>query len=268
MKPLVELERSEALGLRGLLFDLDDTFMDEGKITEAAYSALFRLREAGLELYIVTGRPLGWVRLFSRVWPIDGGVAENGGALVVGGKLIDMVAGVERAKRRARLENLVALVKERFPDIAPVRDPSERLSDFTFDIGEDASIDLARISEAAAFARERGATVFVSSVHLHVGFDPVDKASAAVALLGRVRGIDATAALDRYAFIGDSENDAACFAAFRTSIGVSNLRGHPTLRPRFVTRGARGAGFSEMARTLGALRASAECASAECASAK
>jgi HAD superfamily hydrolase (TIGR01484 family) len=258
MKPLAELDRSEALALRGVLFDLDDTFIDEGKITEAAYSSLFRLREAGLELYIVTGRPLGWVRLFSRLWPIDGGVAENGGALVVGGKLLDLASPDERARRRARTAELVALVRAAFPDIELVRDPSERLSDEAFDIGEEAHVDPARVREAAAFARERGATVFVSSVHLHVGYDPVDKASGAVALLTQLRSVDATRALTEYAFIGDSENDAACFAAFRTSIGVANLRGRPTLRPRFVTRGARGAGFAEMARTLGALRASAE----------
>ncbi|HEX6274025.1 MAG TPA: HAD-IIB family hydrolase [Polyangiaceae bacterium] len=258
MQPLAELERAEALGLRGLLFDLDDTFIDEGKLTEAAYSSLFRLREAGLELYIVTGRPLGWVRLFSRLFPVDGGVAENGGALVVNGRLLEVTAAPERARRRAALNALVALMRETFPDIEPVRDPSERLSDFAFDIGEETRVDAARVREAAAFARERGATVFVSSVHLHVGYDPIDKASGAIALLRALRDVDATAALTRYAFIGDSENDAACFAAFRTSIGVANLHGRPTLRPRFVTRGARSAGFAEMARTLGALRASAE----------
>jgi HAD superfamily hydrolase (TIGR01484 family) len=258
MQPLAALERSEALALRGLLFDLDDTFIDEGKITEAAYSSLFRLREAGLELYIVTGRPLGWVRLFSRVFPVDGGVAENGGALVVNGRLLEVTPPLERARRRAELDALVSLMRETFPDIEPVRDPSERLSDFTFDIGEEALVDAARVREAAAFAREKGATVFVSSVHLHVGFDPVDKASGAVALLRALHDVDATGALARYAFIGDSENDAACFAAFRTSIGVANLRGRPTLRPRFVTRGVRSAGFAEMARTFGALRASAE----------
>jgi HAD superfamily hydrolase (TIGR01484 family) len=258
MQPIATLDRTEALALRGLLFDLDDTFIDEGKITEAAYSSLFRLREAGLELYIVTGRPLGWVRLFSIVFPIDGGVAENGGSLVVGGKLIDVISPAERARRRARIDEVVARMRARFPDIEPVRDPSERISDFTFDIGEEVHIDAARVREAAAFAREHGATVFVSSVHLHVGFDPVDKASGAVALLRKLHDLDATEALVRYAFIGDSENDAACFAAFRTSIGVANLRGRPTFRPRFVTRGARSAGFAEMARTLGALRASAE----------
>jgi HAD superfamily hydrolase (TIGR01484 family) len=258
MLPLAKLDRNEALALRGLLFDLDDTFIDEGKITEAAYSSLFRLREAGLELYIVTGRPLGWVRLFSRVFPIDGGIAENGGSLVVNGTLIDVVSASERARRKSRLDELVALIGERFPDIRPVRDPSERLSDFAFDIGEEDHVDPERVRQAAAFAREHGATVFVSSVHLHVGFDPVDKATGAIALLTKLHALDATEALVRYAFIGDSENDAACFAAFRTSIGVANLRGRSTLRPRYVTRGARSIGFAEMARTLGALRASAE----------
>jgi HAD superfamily hydrolase (TIGR01484 family) len=258
MLPLAQLERSEALALRGLLFDLDDTFIDEGKITEAAYSSLFRLREAGLELYIVTGRPLGWVRLFSRVFPVDGGIAENGGSLVVNGNLLEIVSASERARRKARMDELVALVGERFPEIRPVRDPSERLSDFAFDIGEEEHVDPERVRQAAAFAREHGATVFVSSVHFHVGFDPVDKATGAIALLRKLHDLDPTEALTRYAFIGDSENDAACFAAFRTSIGVANLRGRPTLRPRYVTRAARGAGFAEMARTLGALRASAE----------
>jgi hydroxymethylpyrimidine pyrophosphatase-like HAD family hydrolase len=100
--------------------------------------------------------------------------------------------------------------------------------------------------------------VHVSSVHLHVGFDAVDKASGVVRLLRALHGIDPTLALRRYAFIGDSENDAACFGAFRTTAGVKNLRGRPTLAPRFVTEAPRGRGVAELARVLGALRASAE----------
>jgi hydroxymethylpyrimidine pyrophosphatase-like HAD family hydrolase len=176
----------------------------------------------------------------------------------VNGRLLDVLSPEERKARRAKLDELVGTLRATFPDIEPVRDPSERVSDFTFDIGEEETVDPARVREVARFARERGATVFVSSVHLHVGFDPVDKASGAVALLRKLHDLDATEALARYAFIGDSENDAACFAAFRTSIAVSNLRGRSTLKPRFVTRGARSAGFAELARTLGALRASAE----------
>ena len=43
MKPLSSLSRTEAARLSGVLFDLDDTFLDGGTLTEVAYAALFRL---------------------------------------------------------------------------------------------------------------------------------------------------------------------------------------------------------------------------------
>jgi hypothetical protein len=60
--------------------------------------------------------------------------------------------------------------------------------------------------------------------------------------------------LTRYAFIGDSENDAACFAAFRLTLGVGNLSGRPTLPPRFRVQGERSRGFVEAAEGLLARR--------------
>ncbi len=259
MKPLTALAPAEARALRGVLFDLDDTLLDHGKLAEAAYSALFRLREAGLELYVVTGRPVAWVRLIARLFPVNGGVGENGGGLVgPGGKLCDVLAPSERAARSMRLTTLVTELRGHFADLEPADDANERFSDFTFDIGEHRRVAPERVAEIAAFARARGATVHVSSVHLHVGFDAVDKASGSVRLLRLLARVDPSVAVTRYAFVGDSENDAACFGAFRTTIGVANLRGRPTLAPRFVTAAPRGQGVAELARTLGALRASAE----------
>jgi HAD superfamily hydrolase (TIGR01484 family) len=259
MKPLSELERSEALSLDGLLFDLDDTLLDHGRLTECAYTGLFRLREAGLKLHIVTGRPLAWVRLLARLFPVDGGVAENGGALVgPGGAEVAILPAAERAERRRRLTELVREIRATFPELEPPDDVGERLTDYTFDVGEQRKVSAELTERVTAFARERGATVHVSSVHLHVGYDAVDKASGAVRLLEVLHGTDATRALSRHAFVGDSENDAACFGAFRTTVGVANLRGRPTLGPRFVTQRPRGEGFAELSRVLGALRASAE----------
>jgi HAD superfamily hydrolase (TIGR01484 family) len=259
VRPLAELERSEALGLDGLLFDLDDTLLDHGRLGEHAYSALYRLREAGLKLHIVTGRPLGWVRLLARLFPVDGGVAENGGALVgPGGTELPTVSPAKRGERTRRLLELVREIRATFPELEPPDDVGERLTDYTFDVGERRTVPAELTARVTAFARERGATVHVSSVHLHVGYDAVDKASGAVRLLELLHGTDATRALSRHAFIGDSENDAACFGAFRTTVGVANLRGRPTLGPRFLTKAPRGEGFAELARVLGALRASAE----------
>src|SRR5687767_6472724 len=78
MQPLDRMSPSEARGLSGLLFDLDDTFLDRGRLDLAAYGALFRLRQLGLGLIAVTGRPAGWGAVLARQWPVDAVICENG----------------------------------------------------------------------------------------------------------------------------------------------------------------------------------------------
>ena len=95
-----------------------------------------------------------------------------------------------------------------------------------------------------------------SSIQLHVSLDADDKASGVVRFLGLLHGIDATTATYRFAFIGDSENDASCFAGFHHSFGVANLRGRPSLWPRYRARGAKSHGFIEIADALLAARGS------------
>jgi hypothetical protein len=258
VRPLRELPAAEAARLDGLLFDLDDTLLDHTRLSEAAYSALFRLHEAGLALYAVTGRPAGWAAVLVRQWPLTGAVAENG-ALgffmdAQGVHTIDALAPVERAERRARLSALCQEIAAKFPDLLPADDVAERRADFTYDIGEHQRVERQRVSEVVAFAEARGAHTSTSSVHLHVTFDCADKAAGTVRLIHALRGQDPSTILGRYAFIGDSENDASCFAAFHTTIGVRNLRGRPSVPPRYLCSAERGAGFVEAAQALIAAR--------------
>jgi HAD superfamily hydrolase (TIGR01484 family) len=251
LKPISSLPREEAARLRGVAFDLDDTLLDHGQLAEATYASLFRLREAGLSLYGVTGRPAGWAEVLARVFPVQAIVAENG-ALVCARRgervlVLDSVDAATRRDRSQKLTELLAHFNERFPDFEPADDVRARVSDRTFDIGEYRQVAPDRVAEASAFLREQGARVFVSSVHLHATFDFADKASGAVRVLAADSGLDATAVRHAYAYLGDSENDAPCFAAFATSIGVANLRGRPTLRPRYITSKPMGAGFVEAA---------------------
>lgn len=254
MLPISALPERVPQRLRGLLFDLDDTLLDHAKLTEAAYSSLFRLREAGFESYAVTGRPAGWAAVIARQWPIDGAVAENGAIAFVaderGLRSFDPVAPPERLARRHALATLVDEVQAQFPELVPADDVPLRHTDFTFDIGEQQRVPGERVALVRTFAEARGASTLASSVHLHLSFDREDKASGAVRLIRSLRGLDASAILARYAFIGDSENDAACFAAFQTSIGVKNLSGRPTLTPRYLTTRERGAGFVEAVTAL------------------
>jgi HAD superfamily hydrolase (TIGR01484 family) len=254
MLPISSLPERAPRRLRGLLFDLDDTLLDHAKLTEAAYASLFRLREAGFESYAVTGRPAGWAAVIARQWPIDGAVAENGAlAFFADGRglhTFDPVLPAERLRRQRLLAALVDAVHAEFPELVPADDVPLRRSDFTFDIGEQQRVPPARVALVKAFAEARGASTLASSVHLHLTFDRADKASGVVRLIRALRAADPSEILARYAFIGDSENDAACFAAFQHSIGVRNLSGRPTLTPRYLTTRERGAGFVEAVNAL------------------
>jgi hydroxymethylpyrimidine pyrophosphatase-like HAD family hydrolase len=160
------------------------------------------------------------------------------------------VEGSERVRRQKALSALVAEVGAQFPELVPADDVPLRRTDFTFDIGEQQRVPRERVALVRAFAEARGASTLASSVHLHLSFDREDKASGAVRLIRTLRAFDPSAILTRYAFIGDSENDAACFAAFQHSIGVRNLSGRPTLTPRYLTTRERGAGFVEAVTAL------------------
>jgi HAD superfamily hydrolase (TIGR01484 family) len=258
MQPVERLSEREARGLLGLLFDLDDTLLDRGRLGEAAYSALFGLEQLGLGLIAITGRSAGWGTVLARQWPVAAVVCENGAVALhrVGNRIvrIDGASAAERARRRSLLDEIARELTRELPDLVPSEDCWQRLSDQTFDIGEERVVARERVDQAVELARRLGARTLRSTVHLHLTLDGDDKASGAVRLLRGLYGLDPTSARKRWAFIGDSENDESCFAAFHTTVGVRNLSGRPSIAPRFITRAERSGGFVELVRVLGERR--------------
>jgi HAD superfamily hydrolase (TIGR01484 family) len=261
MRPLSELETSRARGLVGILFDLDDTFLDAGVLTEKAYLALGRLSRAGLRLVAVTGRPSGWGEVMARQWPLDGVVTENGAVALyrVGGVTTKWEQADEatRRARRVRIAQAFDTLRQRFPEARMSDDTHARTSDIALDIGETQRVPSDVLTAIENAARELGLRTFVSSVHLHLTLDPFDKASGTIAFLRDRFGDDPTSARQRYAYIGDSSNDAACFFAFTTSFGVANVKeslSRLSVPPRYVAQAAKGAGFAEIADRILALR--------------
>jgi HAD superfamily hydrolase (TIGR01484 family) len=261
MRPLAELDADEAKRLTGLFFDLDDTVLTHGVLGRAAYNAIWDMRDAGLSLVAVTGRPSGWAEVLVRQWPIDGAVTENGAVFVVReGKGVRVIAdgtAAEVSERRARLDTLVAQVREAMPDIELADDVHARRSDVAWDIGERVKLPEARIDALGRLVIAAGARTTRSSVHLHASFERDDKASGAMRFVRERFGEDPGRAVHRWAFAGDSSNDAACFAALHTTFGVANVRAfvsRMSVPPRYVARAERGEGFAEIARKLIALR--------------
>jgi HAD superfamily hydrolase (TIGR01484 family) len=242
---------------RALLFDLDDTLLDEGTLTRTAYDALWSLAEAGLPLYAVTGRPAGWGEVIARQWPVRAVISENGAVRSERrGRVVESVVSGGRQAARARSmqrEALVASMRAAIPALVLADDNGARLTDTTFDIGEHHVAAPEDVVAARALAASAGARTTVSSVHLHVSFEGDDKASGALAALAEREGLDPTAARSEVVYVGDSGNDASCFACFFASVGVANvrksLRGF-TVPPRFSTASPMGAGFAELAAVL------------------
>lgn len=267
-RPLIELSVDEAQRLQGLIFDLDDTVLDHGALTETAYSALFRLRKVGLRLIACTGRPAGWSEVLLRQWPIDAAVAENGAVALV--KVLNenqstctetlFPTNIDAA--RAQREELLRLARslvDRFPDTALADDNAARWTDVTIDIGEHRKVGAETIAAIRAEILPRGVFTFTSSIHMHLSFNAGDKASGTLRLLQTRFGESREVACSNNAFVGDSGNDASAFSAFRTTVGVSNVRKYLSILPdlpKFITENPMGMGFSELASRLATLRES------------
>jgi HAD superfamily hydrolase (TIGR01484 family) len=254
VRKLIDLPVEEARHLRGLLFDLDDTVLDHGLLTRDAYEAIWALRDAGMKLVGVTGRPSGWGALLARQWPIDGCVTENGAiAAVRAGTGVDLLDGCtpgERARRRERLARLVDEARAQVPEARLTDDVEARRSDVTWDIAERERLPEEAIARLERLIAEAGARLFRSSVHLHATFDSDDKASGVLRFCASFLGEDPGSAVSRFAFAGDSGNDAACFAAFSTTFGVANVRSSLSrlpIPPRYIATSPMGRGFAEIA---------------------
>jgi hydroxymethylpyrimidine pyrophosphatase-like HAD family hydrolase len=162
----------------------------------------------------------------------------------------------ERAHRRAKLAAIILRLGEVVPEAKLTDDVKMRRSDVTWDIGENEQLSSGTVDRLAAEIQRGGARTTRSSVHIHATFDTDDKASGAMQFLAEVFAEDVGRAVHRYAFIGDSGNDASCFSAFHTTFGVANVRSalrRLSVPPRFVASLPMGAGFAEVAAKLLAL---------------
>lgn len=254
MRPIEDLGSDACRALRGVVFDIDDTITEQGRVTAEAYAALWRLADAGLTLVAVTGRPLGWCDVAAQLWPVALAVGENGAGWVwrEGARLRDGFWDEEsvRGEQRMRTKDLIELVAQRFPGLTLAGDQRLRRVDLAFDVNEAVRLPPATVQALVAFLQDQGARVLVSSVHVHVFFGTHDKAAGVVRAAEQALGQDVASAPARWLFVGDSGNDASAFAYFPISAGVANVRDHldrlPT-PPAFVARGARGRGFAEIA---------------------
>jgi HAD superfamily hydrolase (TIGR01484 family) len=257
------MTREEASGLRYILMDIDDTLTREGKLLASSYSALWKLKEAGLKVIPVTGRPAGWCDLIAREWPVDGVVGENGALAFweeeqdIGGGL--PVLKAEYHPKAVRNDHrTLARVRERalgeFPGLRVAKDQFARLFDLALDFAEeDPVLPLSTARRIRDIAVEEGAQAKISSIHVNIWMGDYDKLSMAERFLSSRFGWRPGAGDRELVFVGDSPNDEPMFARFPLACAVANVRKYEKLikrLPAFAASRECGDGFAEIAETI------------------
>ncbi len=264
MKRASHWPRANRAHVRTLLCDIDGTITLDGRLPAAAYRALEQLHEAGLLVIPVTGRPAGWCDLIARFWPVAAVVGENGAFYFRYDHAARRMtrryvrSDAERAQDRERLTAIGAEVLRAVPGARLAADQVYREADLAIDWCEDVPpLPPHEVQRIVDLLHGHGLTVKVSSIHVNAWFGRYDKLTMARRLLADEFGIDADAERERVAFVGDSPNDEPMFAFFPNSIAVANIAQFADSiehKPAYVTRGAEGAGFAELARLLLASR--------------
>jgi len=260
VKPLAEFPVEARGRIRGVLTDIDDTLTSNGRLFAAAYTALERLRKAGLLVIPVTGRPAGWCDHIARMWPVDAVVGENGAFWFRHDPKVRrlvkryVIVEAERHRQAERLREIAARVLAEVPGCALASDQGYREADIAIDFREDVP-ELSReaVARIVAIMQHEGLTAKVSSIHVNGWFGAYDKLSTTKRMLAEDFGIDLDASREDFVFAGDSPNDQPMFAFFPNSVGVANVREMADLMtdlPAWVTPSAGAAGFAELAEAL------------------
>lgn len=241
----------------GLMTDIDDTLTRDGAIEPQALLALHTLRQAGIPVVAITGRPHGWSVPFAREWPVAAIVAENGAvALVDGADGVHTEFAQDEATRRhnaSRLQQVAGQVLQQVPGAALAQDSAGRLTDIAIDHSEFNHLDADAIEQVVAVMRQAGMTATVSSIHINGWFGEHSKWSGAQWMVQRLFGRKLEDERTRWVYVGDSTNDQLMFQRFPHSVGVANLkRFADELQhwPAWLTAAERGRGFAEVAQAL------------------
>jgi len=247
-----------------LLCDIDGTMTSGGRLGAAAYRAMEQLQAGGVHVVPVTGRPAGWCDMIARFWPVTAVVGENGAFYFRydhGTRRMTRVWARDDAQReqdRARLTEIGREVLRRVPGTALAADQRYREADLAIDWCEDVpALDRTQVQRVVDLLQGHGLTVKVSSIHVNAWFGAYDKLTMTQRLMREQFDIDVQTERDRLAFVGDSPNDEPMFEFFPNSIAVANIADFVDSiahRPAYVTRGAEGAGFAELARLILARR--------------
>ena len=260
MKPFQEFASSLKKNIRYVLTDIDDTLTLHGLLPAAALAAMERLRDAGVTVIPITGRPAGWCDHIARMWPVAAVVGENGAFYYRYDRELRKMercyfkTAKAREADRSRLEELKVKILAEVLGCAVSADQAYREADLAIDFCEDVPrLSPQAVERIVQIFEAAGAQAKVSSIHVNGWFGAYDKLTMTRRLFRDAFQEDLEAIKSRVIFAGDSPNDQPMFAFFPNAVGVANVRefaGRMESLPGWVTQREGGGGFAEMVAVL------------------
>jgi hypothetical protein len=260
MTPIRNFPAYVAKNLLGVFFDIDDTFTTRGKIGPLPFQAVWSLKNAGLKVVPVTGRPAGWCDHIARMWPVDAVVGENGALYFrydpqekkVKKRFMD--PDPVREENRRRLSLIKDEILRSVPGTALASDQPYREADLAIDYCEDVKpLPWKDVEKICDVFKKQGATCKVSSVHVNGWFGDYNKLGMTKLFVQEQWGLKLDDHRDRFIFCGDSLNDEPMFEYFPHAAGVKNILNfaeHMKHLPAYVASEEGGEGFAEIIQTL------------------
>jgi len=238
--------------------DIDGTLTTRGNFSGEVLSILHTLRAAGFRLFLVTGRPSGWVQGLVSYLPVTAAIAENGGVLFLGSETQPLLrnartggyAPLQGDGHRLELEKVFQLVKQIYPQLTVTEDNAYRLSDFTFHVSQ---LSTETLLDIQTIVEKQGYGFTWSTIHGHIMPQGQNKGHALQWLLEQFE-IPSKPALSTLT-VGDSPNDVSLFDPdiFPYSSGVANIHKYlpvMTHSPQLISQRSEGEGFIEIAQML------------------
>jgi len=260
MQPIQNFPVSQLSAIRYVLSDIDDTLTLDGRLPAAAYVAMERLDQAGIQVIPITGRPAGWCDHMARMWPIAGLVGENGAFYfrydAGQRRMVRRFWKTDEARRddRVRLRHIEKEILQDIPGCRVSADQPYREADLAIDFCEDVTaLPMTEVEKIVQHFEQAGARAKISSIHVNGWFGDYDKLAMTRIFFREQFDCDLEAVRNAVVFAGDSPNDEPMFAYFPHAVGVANVRDfvdrmkHP---PTWITEGDGGFGFAEMVGVL------------------
>jgi HAD superfamily hydrolase (TIGR01484 family) len=260
MNPFSQFPLPIKKNIRFILTDIDDTLTNNGRLPADVFVAMERLKEAGMRIIPITGRPAGWCDHIARMWPVDGLVGENGAFYF---RYDDRLRKMQRRyfksegqrkTDRKKLEKIKQEMLKEIPGCQVSSDQAYREADLAIDFCEDVSpLPMKEVEKIVSCFENAGAKAKISSIHVNGWFGNYDKLTMTRIMFEEVFSHRLEDVKDQVIFIGDSPNDAPMFSYFPHSVGVANVlhfKGMMDHSPAWVTNKEGGYGFSEMVEIL------------------